>query len=185
MIFIIFPLGNIDGKPYLGYARSKIDKVSGKKADSKIFTSLVYSADGSLLLAAGNSPNICLFHVEQEVLVKTFIVTKNRSLDTLSEFLDRRKMTEWGSLALVEKNDEDNEVSLKLPGVRKGDYSGRRASPDVRISQVAWSKTGRQFVAASTDGIMVFSLDQEKNFNPIDLEIEITPAKVTLIINYF
>ncbi|CAD5119322.1 DgyrCDS7945 [Dimorphilus gyrociliatus] len=171
--------GNIDGKPYLGYARSKTDKISGKKgADSKIFTSLVYSADGSLLLAAGNSPNICLFHVEQEVLVKTFIVTKNRSLDTLNEFLDRRKMTEWGSLALVEKNDEGNDVSLKLPGVRKGDFSGRRASPDVRISQVSWSNTGRQFVAASTDGIMVFSLDQDKNFNPIDLEIEITPNKV-------
>ena len=40
----------------------------------------------------------------------------------LQEFLDRRKMTEFGSLALVDEGAGDGDgVQLSLPGVRKGE----------------------------------------------------------------
>lgn len=37
----------------------------------------------------------------------------------MQEFLDRRKMTEFGSLALVDEGDGDG-VHISLPGVRRG-----------------------------------------------------------------
>lgn len=37
----------------------------------------------------------------------------------MQEFLDRRKMTEFGSLALVDDGDGDG-VHISLPGVRRG-----------------------------------------------------------------
>lgn len=37
----------------------------------------------------------------------------------LQEFLDRRKMTEFGSLALVDDGDGDS-IHISLPGVRRG-----------------------------------------------------------------
>jgi len=38
------------------------------------------------------------------------------------EFLDRRKMTEFGSLALVDEGAGDGDgVQLSLPGVRRGE----------------------------------------------------------------
>lgn len=40
------------------------------------------------------------------------------------EFLDRRKMTEFGSLALVDEGAGDGDgVELSLPGVRRGEGS--------------------------------------------------------------
>ena len=40
----------------------------------------------------------------------------------VQEFLDRRKMTEFGSLALVDEGAGDGDgVQLSLPGVRKGE----------------------------------------------------------------
>ena len=40
----------------------------------------------------------------------------------MQEFLDRRKMTEFGSLALVDEGAGDGDgVQLSLPGVRKGE----------------------------------------------------------------
>lgn len=39
----------------------------------------------------------------------------------LQEFLDRRKMTEFGSLALVDEGAGDGDgVDISLPGVRRG-----------------------------------------------------------------
>lgn len=42
----------------------------------------------------------------------------------VQEFLDRRKMTEFGSLALVDEGTGDGDgVQLSLPGVRRGERS--------------------------------------------------------------
>lgn len=48
----------------------------------------------------------------------------------LQEFLDRRKMTEFGSLALVDEGAGDGDgVSISLPGVRRGTTLTRRLRP--------------------------------------------------------
>ena len=50
-------------------------------ASSRYFTSVCYSADGTCLLAGGNSKYVCIYEVSQQILLKKFQVTFNRSLD--------------------------------------------------------------------------------------------------------
>jgi len=54
---------------------------SDNNASSRYFTSICYSADGSCLLAGGNSKYVCIYDVSQQMLLKNFQVTFNRSLD--------------------------------------------------------------------------------------------------------
>lgn len=95
----------------------------------------------------------------------------------LQEFLDRRKMTEFGSLALVDEGAGDGDgVNISLPGVRRGrrpslvsfcsalsssffffsspliqtcslsagDMSSRHFKPEIRVSSLRFSPTGRK-----------------------------------------
>ncbi len=41
---------------------------------------------------------------------------------------------------------------------------------------VAFSPTGRAFCAASTEGLLVYSLDAAVKFDPFDLDVDVTPA---------
>ena len=50
-------------------------------APSRYFTSVCYSADGSCVLAGGNSKYVCIYEISQQILLKKFQVTFNRSLD--------------------------------------------------------------------------------------------------------
>lgn len=51
----------------------------------------------------------------------------------LQEFLDRRKMTEFGSLALVDEGAGDGDgVNISLPGVRRGTTLTPTLKPDTR-----------------------------------------------------
>lgn len=54
---------------------------SDNNASSRYFTSICYSADGSCLLAGGNSKYVCIYEISQQMLLKKFQVTFNRSLD--------------------------------------------------------------------------------------------------------
>lgn len=47
------------------------------------FTSLCYSADGQYILAGGQSKNVCIYHVEDGILITKFEITQNRSLDAV------------------------------------------------------------------------------------------------------
>ena len=51
-------------------------------------------------------------------------------------------MTEFGNLALVEEREEGN-VSIKLPGVRKGEMATRNSKPEVRVFAIRFSPTGK------------------------------------------
>ncbi len=78
------------------------------------------------------------------MLVKRFEITQNRSLDAMDDIVNRRKMTEFGNLALVEEreDDEHDAVALRLPGVRSGDMASRSFKPEVRVTKLQFSPTG-------------------------------------------
>lgn len=65
--------------------------------------------------------------------MKKFEVTQNRSFDAVDDFINRRKLTEFGNVALIEEreNREGGNVALRLPGVRKGDLASRSFKPEV------------------------------------------------------
>lgn len=71
------------------------------------------------------------------------ILLQNWEFLYLKEFLDKRKMTDWGSLALVDEGQGDYKgKSLALPGVRAGDLSSRSWRPEVQVASVQFSPTG-------------------------------------------
>ncbi|KAK4694830.1 periodic tryptophan protein 2, partial [Lecanoromycetidae sp. Uapishka_2] len=96
------------------------------------------------------------------------------------EFLNSRNLTEAGPIGLIdeqgEASDLEDRIDRTLPGATRGDLSIRRTRPEVRVPAVAFSPTGRSFCAASTEGLLVYSLDDVLQFDPFDLDIDITPA---------
>lgn len=172
--------GSISGRHDLEAGRKDTDKVTAKQlAKAKSFTSLCYSADGESLLAGGQSRFVCIYNLKEQMLMKKFEISCNLSFDGMEEFLDRRKMTEFGSLALVDEGAGDGDgVNISLPGVRRGDMSSRHVKPEIKVSSLTFSPTGCSWSATTTEGLLLYSLDSAMVFDPYDLDLEVTPHSV-------
>lgn len=94
--------------------------------------------------------------------MKKFEVTQNRSLDALDDFINRRNITEFGNMALVEKREqlEGGNVTIRLPGVQKGDMASRNYKPEIRVFSVKFSPTAQSWAAATTEGLLIYALDK-------------------------
>ncbi|XP_037552519.1 PWP2 small subunit processome component [Nematolebias whitei] len=172
--------GSVAGRHDLETGRKDTDKITAKQsAKGKSFTSLCYSADGESVLAGGQSKFVCIYNVKEQMLTKKFEISCNLSFDAMEEFLDRRKMTEFGSLALVDEGAGDgDEVNISLPGVRTGDMSSRHFKPEIKVSSLRFSPTGRSWAATTTEGLLIYSLDGSMVFDPYDLDLDVTPASI-------
>ena len=131
---------------------------------------------GAILLAGGESKHICIYHVEESLLLKKFEVTQNRSFQGMDETISRKKMTDLGSLAELE--DRSQGTGLKLAGTKTVDMSRRTLRLEVRVAALQFSPTGRSFCAVSTEGLLVYSLDRHLVFDPVELQLDITPARI-------
>lgn len=172
-------VGSIDGAKDISGGRHSSDRFSAKNsARSKYFTCMTYSADGKCLIAGGNSRFICLYDVQSSVLLKRFEVSRNMSLEGTLDYLNSKNMTEAGALNLIndpDGSDWEDRVDDTLPGVVRGDKSKRRTRPEIRTTAIKFSPTGRQFAAASTEGLLMYSIDDELMFDPFDLDVDVTP----------
>jgi periodic tryptophan protein 2 len=131
-----------------------------------------------------------MYEVSQRILIKRFMTTYNRSLDGVLDKLISKDITEAGvSHAFIEDDDDEkfnNFESLKtqkkyLPGVQYGDFSSRKSIPKaIRTKHVVFSPTGDNWAAATTEGMMIFSLDAEATFDPVNLGMDITPENIEL-----
>ncbi|KAM9088642.1 periodic tryptophan protein 2 homolog isoform 2-T3 [Megaptera novaeangliae] len=150
--------GSIEGRHDLKTGRKELDKITAKhSAKGKAFTALCYSADGQSILAGGMSRFVCIYHVKEQILRKKFEISCNLSLDAMEEFLNRRKMTEFGNLALIDQDaTEEGGVTIPLPGVKKG----------------------RCWAATTTEGLLIYSLDARMLFDPFELDTSVTPAQI-------
>ena len=167
----------ISGKKDLRMGKGENDKISAKsKSETAHFSSLCYSADGSSILAGGTSKFICIYNVQEQILLKKFEITQNRSFDCMDETINRRKMTEFGNMALVE--DRSDGTAVKLPGTKARDMSSRTIKLEVRVSGLRFSPTGRSFSAVTTEGLLIYSLDRHLVFDPFLLETKITPQSI-------
>jgi periodic tryptophan protein 2 len=171
----------VDGRRDVSGGRKISDRrTAANAAGTKSFKCIAYSTDGSCVIAGGNSKYICLYDVQSGTLIKKFTVSVNLSLEGTQEFLNSRNLTEAGPRGLIdeegEASDLEDRIDRTLPGATRGDLSVRRTRPEVRVPAVAFSPTGRSFCAASTEGLLVYSLDSVLQFDPFDLDIDITPA---------
>ncbi|KAL0615505.1 Periodic tryptophan protein 2-like protein [Plecturocebus cupreus] len=173
-------MGSIEGRHDLKTGRKELDKITAKhSAKGKAFSTLCYSADGQSILAGGTSRFVCIYHVREQILMKRFEISCNLSLDAMEEFLNRRKMTEFGNLALIDQDTgQEDGVAIPLPGVRKGDMSSRHFKPEIRVTSVRFSPTGRCWAATTTEGLLIYSLDTRVLFDPFELDTSVTPRRV-------
>ncbi|XP_056631843.1 periodic tryptophan protein 2 homolog [Diorhabda sublineata] len=174
-------ISSIEGRNDLGSGRSETDLITAKKnLEAKSFTSLCWSADGESIIAGGQSKNVCIYNVKEGLILKKFEITQNRSLDAVDDFINRRKLTEFDNIALIEEREEreGGNVAIKLPGVRKGDMSARSIKPEIRVFSLQFSPTGQSWVAATTEGLLIYGLNSSFVFDPWDLQIGITPKTI-------
>lgn len=175
--------GGVDGRRDVSGGRKVSDRrTAANAAGTKSFNRITYSADGSCILAGGNSKYICLYDVGTGSLVKKFTVSVNTSIDGTQEFLNSRDLTEAGPRVLIdeagEASDLDDRIDRTLPGAKRGDAGARTTRPEVRVTSVDFAPTGRAFCAASTEGLLIYSLDTDFVFDPFDLDITITPTSI-------
>ncbi|KAJ5908542.1 periodic tryptophan protein 2 [Penicillium taxi] len=175
--------GGVDGRRDVSGGRKISDRrTAANAAGTKSFNRITYSADGSCILAGGNSKYICLYDVTTGSLIKKYTVSMNLSLDGTQEFLNSRDLTEAGPRALIdetgEASDKEDRIDRNLPGAKRGDAGVRTTRPEVRVMSVDFAPTGRAFCAASTEGLLIYSLDTEFVFDPFDLDITITPSTI-------
>lgn len=160
-------------------------RTAANSPGTKQFTTITYSADGSCLLAAGNSKYVCLYAISTLTLVKKFTVSVNLSLDGTQEFLNSSAILSNGMPKDMidtdgEASDLEDRIDRSLPGaMRTGnrDVTSRQAKrPIVHVTGLEFSPTGRGFCAASTEGLLIYSLDtQLADFDPFELDIDVTP----------
>ncbi|CAM0142760.1 unnamed protein product [Umbelopsis sp. WA50703] len=173
----------IEGRKDISGGRKAADRVTAENsASGKCFNSLCYTADGSSIIGGGNSKYVCIYDIATNILVKKFQVSMNLSLDGTQEFLNSKKMSEYGSKDTMVDDDDQSDLEDRLdntlPGTASGDLSVRRTRPEARTKCVRFSPTGRSWAAASTEGLLIYSLDDTIVFDPFDLEIDITPDSV-------
>ncbi|KAI8322656.1 WD40 repeat-like protein [Martensiomyces pterosporus] len=177
------PTGTIEGRRDIAGGRKANDRRTAANSSSgKCFNSLCYSADGTAVLGGGNSKYVCLYDRRSSILLRKFQVSKNQSLDGVQEKLNSKFVTEAGPADLIDSDgidsDTEKQVDRSLPGVRSGDKSNRLLKPEVRTRDVKFSPTGRQWAAASTEGLLIYSLDETMVFDPYELDEDVTPDTI-------
>ena len=177
--------GIIEGRRDISGGRKADDRRTAANSESgKSFTSIAYTADGSCVIAGGNSKHVCLYDIAEGVLLKRWEISQNLALDGTQEFLDSRRLTADGTaLDLLdetgEASDQEDRINRALPGARKGDMSKRKYRPEARTSCIRFSPAGRAWAAASTEGLLLYSLDGDQvAFDPFDLDVDITPESI-------
>ncbi|KAL8151638.1 hypothetical protein V2J09_021446 [Rumex salicifolius] len=179
----------IEGRRDIAGGRLMTDRrTAANSTHGKCFTTLCYSADGSYILAGGLSKYICMYDVAEQVLLRRFQITHNLSLDGVLDILNSKNMTESGPLNLIDDDDSDTEEGIDkqtqgnlgfgLPGSLPN--QGR---PIVRTKCLKIAPTGRSFTAATTEGVLVYSMDESFIFDPTDLDIDVTPEAVDVALS--
>ncbi|KAF4585524.1 periodic tryptophan protein 2 [Ophiocordyceps camponoti-floridani] len=174
-------VAGLDGRRDVSGGRLITDRRTAAKASgTKSFDSIRYSMDGTCLLAGGKSKFICLYSVTTLVLLRKFTVSVNLSLSGTQEFLNSKLLTDAGPLATIDDDDGSDDdrrrADLGLPGSKRGDPSARKQMPAVAVSGLDFSPSGTSFCAATTEGLIIYSLDARPQFDPLDLDMDITPA---------
>ena len=88
--------------------RLSTDKFAAdKSARGKHFRSLGLHPSGELLMGCGNSKHICVYYIQQRILLARFVITENRSLDGV---LDKLNSGKDGQTEVQVESDSDYEM---------------------------------------------------------------------------
>ncbi|KAF5838324.1 WD40 repeat-like protein [Dunaliella salina] len=133
-------------------------------------------------LTSGSSRYVVIYDVVERVMLRRFAVTNNKSLDGVLDVLNSKHVTDAGPLALIDNEGDADDADLlpaTLDAAAAADVPGTgtaKKRPLARTSCVALSPTGRCWVAATTEGLVLYSLGDDLLFDPTDLTEDLTPA---------
>ncbi|KAF8324849.1 quinon protein alcohol dehydrogenase-like superfamily [Cantharellus anzutake] len=179
--------GLIEGRRDISGGRMQDDRITAaNNSVNKYFTSVAYTVDGSCVIAGGNSKYVVMYNVQEGVMLKKFQISENLSLDGAQDFLDYRRMKKEGGDLMYDRGDEsdlEDRRNPTLPGAQRGDLSKRRYRQDIRTKCIRFSPTGGSWAAASTEGLLIYSLDEGIVFEPLDLDIDITPQNILEVLS--
>eukprot|EP00963_Diacronema_lutheri_P001437 scaffold86_cov338-Pavlova_lutheri.AAC.100 len=149
-----------------------------KRLVSRHFVSLCYSADGSMLLAAGNGKYTCMYDVEERVLLRRFKVIGSLSPQATSGLSQMAELGSGGSGRTLEDEGMGRQgMDFDLPGAsgtgRVDGWKSKQASARIRCVQL--SPSGSMWIAGSSEGLLVYSVGEDIMFDPSDLEEATTP----------
>lgn len=183
----------VDSGKETGFIEGRRDISTSKQAmdqRGRYFSTICYSADGSCILAGGRSKYVCLYEVSQKILVKQYQISHNRSLVGVNNknfnkelpYVPGSATQAIDDLDLSGEDSETEEIGrgLKgkgnLPGAKRGADKGKRnTKPEVRVKWLQFSPTGQAWAAATTEGLVIFSLDSAQMFDPVSLDENVTP----------
>lgn len=173
--------GTIHGRRDIAGGRLRSDvRAASHSSSGRCFTSLAYSADGAFLLAGGSSKYVCMYDVVERVMLRRFQITHNRSMDGVLDQVNSRNMTDAGPLDAIDDDDDDDNYggmtalgSVKSRDALPGTKAGKQLAARTRC--VSLSPTGRTWAAATTEGVLMYALDETMVFDPTDLAEDITP----------
>ena len=96
-------------------------------------------------------------------------------------------MTEVGAISELPEDEYKNNHIESLhrkdqefiaPGVLKGDGAKRTTKEEMYCNCVKFSPTGDSWAVASSQGLIIYSLDPSLSFDPFDLKEEVTPTSI-------
>ncbi|KAG9104888.1 hypothetical protein FRC06_006713 [Ceratobasidium sp. 370] len=177
----------IEARRDIAGGRKAGDRMTAANSSSgKSFNSIAYTADGTCVIAGGNSKYVLMYDVREGVMVKKFQISDNLSLDGIQEFLDSRKLTSAGPEELIDDQGDESEledrIDRSMPGTQHGDLSKRRTRQEARTKCVRFSPTGRSWAAASTEGLLIYSIDDAAAFDPFDIDLDVTPQSTLQVL---
>ena len=181
--------GFIEGLRDISGGRRLNDRQSAKNATfNKQISSVCYTADGHCVIAGGRSKYVCIFHVNQLILLKKYQLSHNLSLDGVLDKLNSKNLTDVGPRQLADVTDDENSNDDRgmsfnyLPGATRGDLGKRNTLEEIRCKCIQFSPSGNEWAAATTEGLMIYSLNSSLLFDPVDLDENVTPDLIRSII---
>lgn len=131
----------------LPHTRSTNDLMVAKnKASQSYYSTVTYSKDGALIVAAGNGPFLVLYEAVTGIFLKVISMSDSLLLDGTLTRLNSKATP-------VYKNTSG------LPGTSTSSLDRRSFFPEMRISHLDFLPDSRTFIALTTEGLSMYSLD--------------------------
>ncbi|KAI6190657.1 Utp12 domain-containing protein [Aphelenchoides bicaudatus] len=141
---------------------------------NKNYTCLEFSPSGNLLLIGGQSSMFSIYDFTSRSIIRRLLLSQNMSIEGTNP-----RFNPFAQFA-VDPTDSDEETvgEIAAPGVARKDPSERAYRPSLEIRAFAFNPIGRSFAVVSTEGVLVYSVDNYRKFQPRRLVDKVTPKSV-------
>jgi len=172
---------SIDGRRDIRGGRMTTEATTAENsARSKYFTCVAYTADGQFLLAGGLSKYLCIYSVAAGTLVRKFQLSHNRSLEGTIDMLRSDRLVDGIAIDATEIESDDEERPAQAgqsASARGANFGLRTVKPSIMSAAVSFSGSGREWAAATSQGLQIYGLDHVQ-FSPVALDEAVTPQAV-------